>query len=51
MKEGKADYLLLIDSKALGIIEAKQAGRLLSGVAKQSDEYAESLAGCFPSLL
>jgi type I site-specific restriction endonuclease len=51
MREGKADYVFLIDSKALDIIEAKHVGRLLSGVAKQSDEHAESLTECFRSLL
>lgn len=43
MKEGKADYLLLVDRKAIGIIEAKRVGTLLSGVAEQSAQYAESL--------
>jgi type I restriction enzyme, R subunit len=43
MKEGKADYLLLVDRKAVGIIEAKKLGTLLSGVAEQSAQYAESL--------
>ena len=43
MKEGKADYLLLVDRKAVGIIEAKKVGTLLSGVAEQSMQYAESL--------
>jgi len=35
--------LLCVDRKAIGIIEAKKVGRLLSGVAEQSAEYAESL--------
>jgi type I restriction enzyme R subunit len=43
MKEGKADYLLCVDRKAIGIIEAKKVGTLLSGVAEQSAQSAESL--------
>jgi type I restriction enzyme, R subunit len=43
MKEGKADYLLCVDRKAIGVIEAKKVGTLLSGVAEQSVQYAESL--------
>ena len=43
MKEGKVDYLLCLDRKAVGIIEAKKVGTLLSGVAEQSAQYAENL--------
>jgi hypothetical protein len=43
MREGKADYLLCVDRKAIGIIEAKKVGALLSGVAEQLAQYAESL--------
>jgi len=35
--------LLCVDRKAIGIIEAKKVGTLLSGVAEQSAQYAESL--------
>src|ERR1700732_5144751 len=52
MKEGKADYLLLVDRKADGIIEAKKAGTLLSGVAEQSMPDAKNppvLIGSFAS--
>jgi type I restriction enzyme R subunit len=34
--EGRCDYLLLIDRKPVGIIEAKKAGVTLSSVADQS---------------
>ncbi len=37
------DYLLLIDRKPVGIIEAKKAGVTLSTVADQSGRYAEYL--------
>jgi type I restriction enzyme, R subunit len=34
-----ADYLLFVDRKAVGVIEAKQIGTTLSGVAEQSQSY------------
>jgi type I restriction enzyme R subunit len=43
MKSGTCDYLLLVDRKAVGVIEAKKEGTLLSGVAEQSGHYAENL--------
>ena len=36
LKEGRCDYLLLIDRKPVGVIEAKKAGITLSSVADQS---------------
>ena len=40
---GRADYLLYVDQKAVGVIEAKPAGTTLSGVEWQSSMYAEGL--------
>ena len=40
---GPCDYLLLVDRKALGVIEAKKEGTTLSTVAEQSGRYATSL--------
>ena len=40
---GPCDYLLLVDRKALGVVEAKKAGTTLSIVADQSARYASSL--------
>ncbi|HYW77016.1 MAG TPA: DEAD/DEAH box helicase family protein, partial [Gammaproteobacteria bacterium] len=40
---GSCDYLLFIDGKAAGVIEAKKAGVTLSGVADQSDKYMAKL--------
>ena len=40
---GPCDYLLLVDRRALGVIEAKKAGTKLSAVADQSTRYAASL--------
>ncbi|MGB8352315.1 MAG: type I restriction endonuclease [Chthoniobacteraceae bacterium] len=43
LKSGRCDYLLLVDRKPLGIIEAKKEGTLLSTVADQSGHYGENL--------
>jgi len=40
---GRADYLLYVDKRAVGVIEAKPAGTTLSGVEWQSAMYAEGL--------
>ena len=40
LEAGFADYLLFVDKKAAGIVEAKPAGITLSGVAEQSVGYA-----------
>ena len=43
LKTGPCDYLLLVDRKALGVVEAKKEGTTLSVVAEQSTRYATSL--------
>ncbi|MFI7279904.1 DEAD/DEAH box helicase family protein [Micromonospora chersina] len=40
---GRADYLLYVDRRAVGVIEAKPEGTPLSGVEWQSARYAEGL--------
>lgn len=40
---GPCDYLLFVDGKAAGVIEAKKTGVTLSGVAEQSEKYSLSL--------
>ncbi len=45
---GPADYLLFVDRKAVGVIEAKPVGITLSGVAEQSQGYMEDLAKSVP---
>lgn len=46
-----ADYLLYIDSRAAGVIEAKKEGSTLTGVEVQSDRYAQGLpARCPPGI-
>jgi type I restriction enzyme R subunit len=43
MGEGRADYLLYVDKRIVGVIEAKPAGTTLSGVHWQSRNYAANL--------
>lgn len=40
---GPCDYLLFVDGKAAGVIEAKKSGVTLSGVADQSEKYMGAL--------
>jgi len=40
---GYADYLLFVDTKAVGVLEAKPEGHTLTGVEPQSQHYAEGL--------
>ncbi len=42
-EHGRADYLLFIDQKAVGAIEAKPSGSPLTGVEPQSAKYAAGL--------
>jgi len=43
LKTGYADYLLIIDRKAIGVVEAKKAGYTLSGVEDQSERYRDAI--------
>jgi type I restriction enzyme, R subunit len=43
LPSGPCDYLLFLDRKAVGVIEAKKAGITLSGVAEQSTKYMTQL--------
>ncbi|HMO73160.1 MAG TPA: type I restriction-modification enzyme R subunit C-terminal domain-containing protein [Paracoccaceae bacterium] len=43
LSAGPCDYLLFVDGKAAGVIEAKKAGVTLSGVAEQSEKYMGKL--------
>ena len=40
LKSDHADYLLIINRKAAGVIEAKKVGVTLNGVETQSDKYS-----------
>jgi type I restriction enzyme R subunit len=48
LKSGFADYLLFINRKAVGVVEAKPAGFALSGVEIQSDKYSFNLPKSLP---
>ena len=48
MSSGPTDYLLFIDRRAVGVIEAKPEGTTLSGVSEQTEKY---LTGIPPFLL
>jgi type I restriction enzyme R subunit len=43
LKSGPCDYLLLVDRKPVGVIEAKKTGTTLSTVAQQTADYAVNL--------
>ena len=45
---GEADYLLFVDQKAVGVIEAKPEGTTLSGVADQAGRYSVGLPPNIP---
>ena len=40
---GDSDYLLFIDGKPLGVIEAKKAGATLGGVEGQAGKYTKGV--------
>ena len=46
---GAADYLLYVDQKAAGVVEAKAAGYTLTGVETQSVKYSEGLPDYLPA--
>jgi type I restriction enzyme R subunit len=46
---GTADYLLYVDGKAAGVIEAKKQGATLTGVEVQSARYAQGLPAALPA--
>lgn len=43
LKNGYADYVLFVDRKMLGVVEAKRAGTPLSGVEEQAEKYVTAL--------
>ena len=50
LKTGAADYLLFVDRKAVGVIEAKAEGTTLSGVADQSAKYTKGVPDNLPKV-
>jgi len=49
LKTGFADYLLIVDRKAIGAVEAKPTGVTLSGVESQSAKYGAGLPDIPPA--
>jgi type I restriction enzyme, R subunit len=45
---GEADYLLFVEGKAVGVVEAKPEGTTLSGVAEQAGHYVVGLPPNIP---
>lgn len=43
LKTGPADYLLFVDNKVVGVIEAKKLGETLSGYEAQAERYSAGL--------
>jgi type I restriction enzyme, R subunit len=48
-KYGFADYLLYVNGKAAGVIEAKKVGTPLTGVELQTGRYSEGLPKTLPA--
>src|SRR3990172_1288291 len=48
LETGEADYLLFLDRKAAGVVEAKPEGVTLSGVADQAAKYSVGLPNNIP---
>jgi len=46
---GPADYLLYVDGKAVGVVEAKPVGHTLKGVEGQAASYSDGLAKGLPA--
>ena len=46
---GFADYLLYVDGKAVGVVEAKKQGATLTGVEVQTARYAQGLPDALPA--
>jgi type I restriction enzyme R subunit len=45
MESGPVDYLLIVDKKAVGVLEAKKEGETLTQVEGQAARYGEGLKG------
>ena len=48
-EQAEADYMLFVDRKAAGVLEAKPEGVTLSGVAEQTERYLHLLPDGLPS--
>ena len=43
LSTGFADYMLFVDKRPIGVVEAKAVGKTLSGVEVQTVKYSEGL--------
>ncbi len=50
LKTGPVDYLLFVDRKAVGVIEAKPVGTTLTGVDTQNDKYISGVPEEIPHI-
>ena len=48
LTNGVVDYLLFVDKKAVGVLEAKKVGTTLSGVSVQTENYCKGLPTNIP---
>ncbi len=48
LQTGFADYMLFVDRKAVGVVEAKPEGTTLSGVSEQTEKYLRGLPSNYP---
>jgi type I restriction enzyme R subunit len=48
LKTGPADYLLFVDRRAVGVVEAKKEGETLTGVEVQTEKYGDGVPDAFP---
>ena len=49
MSSGTPDYLLFVDRRAVGVIEAKPEGTTLSSVSEQTEKYLTGVPALLPS--
>src|SRR5213592_2038941 len=47
-RRDEVDYLLFVDGKAIGTVEAKPEGYTLTGVEEQSGKYGKGLLDIYP---
>jgi len=48
LESGPADYVLFVNRKAIGVVEAKPEGTTLSGVSEQTEKYLSDLPENLP---
>lgn len=48
VETGRADYILYVDRKAIGVVEAKKEGSTLSSVSEQSEKYQHGIPDNIP---